>query len=399
MISHFVMLLLAITNASCVPDMPRSVKFSSKNMMTLLVWEPATGTSSATQYQVEYKLYGAQKWKRNKECWDIAMAQCDLTMDVEHTTNWMCGRVRAVSHSTTSDWVAAQMSSPQMDMTFDPPTFEVVPETNSLQVHIRPSFENSTHVKKVEYEISVKETGNGSILSTKRTAHPTERMGDLASGKEYCVSVSSVVWMSHIHHKSAARESCHSTETEQGHLQLIAHLALGLSVPLMLLFTLFLFARAFRSIYRPPARLPVNLIFTVEEWKTLHSKPYADVKQHDDDFVEDVFAGDWIRSKAKTNRYVKIPQSTPLSVLPIVNHAHEPLTGFSRPPPLLEDVCHVQGYAPQLSCPGSQADESYGEVHHGPGFTGTHALHDNLLNVNQLTFSSAGNWQHTGLKS
>ncbi|XP_035264690.1 uncharacterized protein LOC118222884 isoform X1 [Anguilla anguilla] len=385
MISHFVILLLMITNAGCVLHTPHTVKFSSKNLMTFLTWEPATGNSSETLYQVEYKLYGVSRWIQKKECWNISLVQCDLTKDITHKGHLMCGRVRAVSHSTESDWVEAKMSIPHMDMTFDPPRFHLVPEANSMQVHIYPSFENYTDVEKMEYMIHYKQR-NGLTLSSRTTALHTDRMEDLVPGTEYCVSVSSKIWMSHsqyTHHdyESAEGEACAFTDNsaslpgrstgDQRHLQLVKRLSVGLLIPLLLISALLLLTRAFRSIYRPPAHLPLNLIFTVEEWKTLQKKAYVDMKQYDDD-AADRNTRSWVQSKAKTNLYIKLQQRTLVSEQPIVNPSDEPLMGFSTPPPLLEGVRHVQAYAPQLSSPAAQSDESYGVVHHGPGLIDMH---------------------------
>ncbi|KAG5857437.1 hypothetical protein ANANG_G00019450 [Anguilla anguilla] len=175
-------------------------------------------------------------------------------------------------------------------------------------------------------------------------------MEDLVPGTEYCVSVSSKIWMSHsqyTHHdyESAKGEACAFTEMDnsaslprrnQRHLQLVKRLSVGLLIPLLLISALLLLTRAFRSIYRPPARLPLNLIFTVEEWKTLQKKAYVDMKQYDDD-AADRNTRSWVQSKAKTNLYIKLQQRTLVSEQPIVNPSDEPLMGFSTPPPLLEE--------------------------------------------------------------
>ncbi|KAJ8341707.1 hypothetical protein SKAU_G00339980 [Synaphobranchus kaupii] len=153
MISHFVVLLLTIIKAGCVLNSTRTVKLSSKNLMTFLTWEPATGSSSETLYQVEYKLYDDSRWIQKKECWNITMVQCDLTKDIAHVTQRMSGQVRAISHGTVSDWAEAKMSIPHSDMTIDPPIFNLVPETNSMQIWISHA-QDTPH----DYESAKRET-------------------------------------------------------------------------------------------------------------------------------------------------------------------------------------------------------------------------------------------------
>ncbi|KAJ8288742.1 hypothetical protein COCON_G00014010 [Conger conger] len=387
MISHFVALLLTITNAGCVLHPPRTVQFSFKNLMTLLTWEPATGNRSDTLYQVEYKIHGASRWTQKEECWNISSMQCDLTKNMRHVKHLMCGRVRAISHSNESVWVPTMTMTPYSDMTIDPPRFHLVPETHSMRIHIHPFIKNSTAGEKIEYTIHLKER-NCSVV-TKTTALYTYLMEDLAPGTEYCVSVSFKIWISHtLYHDYISPESeiCAFTETDDRHLQLILHLSVGLLMPLLLISALLLLMWGFKSIYRPPSRLPLNLIFKVEERKTLQKKAYVNMKQYDDDSA-DRNTRNWVQSMAKTNLYIMLPQETLLSEHPIVHSSDEALMGFSTPPPLLEGVCHVQGYAPQLSFPEAQIDEPYGIVHHGLGLIDTHDFSssdpktDNMLSL------------------
>lgn len=50
------------------------------------------------------------------------------------------------------------------------------------------------------------------------------------------------------------------SHTDQSHLQLIMHLSVGLLMLLLLIFALLLLIWGFKSIYRPPAPMPLNLV-------------------------------------------------------------------------------------------------------------------------------------------
>ncbi|KAJ8290536.1 hypothetical protein GJAV_G00014180 [Gymnothorax javanicus] len=426
MMSVIVMLFLTIVTKGCALHTPYAVNFTSKNLMTFLTWEPATG-SNETLYQVEYKLCEHSQWTRKKECWNISMAQCDLTKDIIHMRNMICGRVRAVVHGSESGWVTAKRSMPHFDMTIDPPRFHLVPETNSMQVHIDTYFENSTEVERMEYHIHFKQR-NGPKLPIVRTELPVYRMKDLSPGTEYCISVSSKIWISPTRqdYESAPNEICGFTKSEsdssdvaelpdvheidkpkpsssksaakgccsppsskklkkdaaynslieterenmlikhQRQQLLIMRMSVGLIMPLLLISMLLLLIWAFKSIYRPPATLPLNLVFSVEERKTLQRKAYVDLKQYDDDYDSmDGNPRNRAQSKAKSNLYIKLPQRTIQSEQSNVNLSHEPLMGFFTPPPLQDGVHYptfpplhqVQAYAPQSKKRETEAEK------------------------------------------
>ncbi|KAG7465852.1 hypothetical protein MATL_G00158130 [Megalops atlanticus] len=404
MIPNIVLLLLSITAAGCVPVAlkPASAKFSSKNMMTAIVWEPASGSSNETLYQVEFKEYGPSKWKTKKECWNISTTFCDITMNVKHLMNRLCGRVRAVTPSSSSDWVLTKMFIPLSNMTFDPPRLHLVPETDLLFVHIHSWIENSTAIKEIEYEIKVK-MKTGMVISIKNTTQNTEAISALDPGKEYCVSVISKIWIEKEKavKKSEPGESCAWTKTDQRHMQLVTHIALGLTMTPLLICALLLYLWGYKSIYRPKAALPLNLVFTVEERKTLQSKSYIDLKEYDSDSMGAAHGND-IHVKAKANHYVRLPRKTLLSEASIVSDTDVCPVEFPNPPLLQEGVCHTWEYAPQ-SWEDPQPEPSYGTVQCGPryqntGYSGVDTPHDyrNMPNVHQL--SAAGVDLNTGHK-
>ncbi|XP_036397373.1 uncharacterized protein LOC118786424 [Megalops cyprinoides] len=237
----------------------------------------------------------------------------------------------------------------------------------------------------------------GVVISTKKTTRNTEKIPALEPEKEYCVSVISNIWIEKEKDtpdkKSEPEESCTWTKTDQRHMRLVMHVALGLTMTPLLICALFLYLWGYKSIYRPKAALPLNLVFTAEERKTLQSKSYIDLKKYDPDSMGAAHGND-IHAKAKANHYVRLPRKMLLSEASIVSDTDVCPVEFLNPPILPEDVCHTQQYAPQ-SWEDPQPEPSYGTVQCGPryqntGCSGVDTPHDyrNMPNVHQL--SAAG---------
>ncbi|XP_041107626.1 interleukin-22 receptor subunit alpha-2-like [Polyodon spathula] len=193
---------------------PVDVKFFSINLINNLHWQPGNGSSNATLYYVQYKIYGDSDWKNKAECWGISATSCDLTAETADYIERYHGKVKARDLDVTSDWMETSSFVPFDDTVIDRPKLKVTPKVNSLKINIAPldtQRRNPSMRKALElkYLVTLSQPDNQTYTNERISKNRTISISTLTPGTKYCISVKTQYC------KTKAPTSCKSSRASE----------------------------------------------------------------------------------------------------------------------------------------------------------------------------------------
>ncbi|KAM4043707.1 uncharacterized protein ACNLHF_013965 [Anomaloglossus baeobatrachus] len=237
------------------------VFFSSLNFCTILHWETTCDGQPSCRYEIQYKVYGDDKWQRITDC-EKMKKLCNMTAKLltkETFFEKIFARVRAKTKNNSSAWKISEFKALR-ETTISAPMLTVTASSNTILVYITAplllyhlKYAGIDYLEKMSFFIKM--SASSQVILTENTEETKWNITNLPPGN-YCISVS--LKFGEITSSSSPDECVEIKGVIAKEVLIGSFVAVLASVVIVAILTIYLFLH--RNVFYPKPPLPSNLI-------------------------------------------------------------------------------------------------------------------------------------------